>query len=87
MDEFVDVQEIDVQDFMKPRCPVKIGDRFYKRCKVPNKLNYAVVTNIESKEDEEGPYFVITAEWVNIAIGIRVKKYSSRNFESDFVIF
>lgn len=87
MDEFVDVQEINVQNFMKPKCPVKVGDKFYKRCKVPNKLNYAVVTGIEPKEDEDGQYFIITAEWVNIAIGIRIKKYSSRNFENDFVIF
>lgn len=87
MDDKNDIQEIDAQNFMKPVCKVKIGDRFYRRCRVPNTLNYAEVIDIEPTEDDQGPYYIITGKWVNIEVGIKIKKYSSRYLNEDsFVI-
>lgn len=80
MDEEYVSREYSIDDFMKPKCPVKIGDKFYKNYHVPSPINYGVVTEIEEKKDEDGIYYIITANYPNIAIGNKIKKLSSRMF-------
>jgi hypothetical protein len=80
MDEEFVSREYSISDFMKPDCPVKIGDKFYKNYHVPNPNNYGVVTEIEEKQDDNGTYYIITAKYPNIAVGINIKKLSSRMF-------
>lgn len=86
MDEVAVTREIDIREFMKPTCPVKVGDRFYKKYHVPNALVFHVVEKIEEKQDDDGIYYIITARSENVAIGINVHKYSSRNFENTYEI-
>jgi len=76
MDEMktVTASDISVEDFMKPRCPVKVGDRFYRNYHVKNALNPVLVTAIEDR----GDYYVITGRYMNTAIGNREQKYDSR---------
>ena len=78
MDEEVKVVDISVEDFMKPRCPVKVGDMFYRNYKVPNTLNRILVEKVEEAKDENGPYYLITGRAINMAVGINVRKYDSR---------
>lgn len=78
LDEEVTVQEYSVEDFMKPRCPVKVGDIFYKKYHVPNTLNKIIVEKIEEAKDGNGFYYLITGRAFNIAIGVNVRKYDSR---------
>ena len=76
MDEMktVAANETSVEEFMKPRCPVKIGDRFYRNYRVQNSLNPVVVTAVEDR----GDYYVITGRHLNTAVGNREQKYDSR---------
>ncbi len=76
MDE--QVKEFDLQEFLKPRCPVKVGDRFYKNYHVPNNLIFWEVTEVRDMEDKNGPYYAVTAKSNNIAIGQNVRTFSSR---------
>ena len=80
------MDEISIQEFMKPKCPVSIGDRFYKKYHVPNTLVFNVVEDIEEKKDDLGTYYIITARRENIEIGTKVLKYSSRNFDDTWII-
>lgn len=86
MDEEVVSREIDIREFLKPKCPVKVGDRFYRKYHVPNSLVFNVVEKIEEKKDDDGIYYIITARSENVAIGIKVHQYSSRNFEDIYTI-
>ena len=45
---------------------------------------YQITT--DEKKDDEGIYYVITARSENVAIGVNVHKYSSRNFENIYEI-
>ena len=76
MDEMktVTANETSVEEFMKPRCPVKVGDRFYKNYHVKNALNPVVVTAIEDR----GEYYVIKGKHLNTAVGNREQNYDSR---------
>lgn len=76
MDEMktVAANDISTENFMKPRCPVKIGDRFYRNYRVQNSLNPVVVTAVEDR----GDYYVITGRHLNTAVGNREQKYDSR---------
>lgn len=71
-------EEARIREFMKPACPVKIGDRFYKNYHVPNNLVFYHVTDIREVEDENGTFYAVTAESENIAIGANTKVFSSR---------
>lgn len=47
MDEEVVSREIDIQEFMKPRCPVKVGDRIWRRMKnmtMPDRMEVIEIT-------------------------------------------
>ena len=74
MDEMNTVTEIDIENFMRPRCPVKVGDRFYRNYHVQNTLNPVVVTAVE----ECGDHYIISGRHLNTAIGNREQKYDSR---------
>ena len=76
-----------IREFMKPRCPVKVGDKFYKNYKVPNQLLIYKVTKIEEKEDEDGIFYAVTAVCENIQVGINTKVFSSRYLNSDEYTF
>ena len=75
MDEF---EAKRIREFMKPRCPVKIGDRFYKNYRIPNTLVKYTVTDIRELEDDDGIYYAITAIADNIVVGNNKKTFSSR---------
>ena len=83
MNEAFKTRELDIQEFMKPKCPVSVGDRFYRNYHVPSGLNTIVVEKIEEANDEEGPYYIITGRSINMAVGINVQKYSSRLIGSE----
>ena len=58
-----------IDDFFKPTCPVRVGDRFYRNYHVPNKNNWAQVEGIEEARDENGTYYIVTARYVNLRMG------------------
>ena len=70
MDDFV--------NFMKPRCPVEIGDRFWRANNINGPLNPLVVTDIQETRDEDGTYYIVTGKQMNTAIGQGIFKYDSR---------
>ena len=71
----------------KSRRPIEVGDRFYKNYNVPNSLVYFTVTNVEDAQDDDGPYYLVTAKSENIAIGAKTKTFSSRYLlNGDFTI-
>ena len=76
-------QEFDLQEFLKPSCPLKVGDRFYKNYHAPGNLIFWEVQKIEDTEDEQGPFYAVTAKSNNIAIGRNVQVFSSRYLNSD----
>lgn len=48
MDEEVVSREIDIQEFLKPKCPVKVGDRIYRKHKamtVPDRMEVVEITS------------------------------------------
>lgn len=81
MDEKLNAQEMTVEEFMKPRCPVKVGDYFYKKYHVPSTLNKIRVEEIQEAKDDDGYYYIITGKYINTAIGQNVYKFSSRMVE------
>lgn len=81
MDETV--KELDLKEFLKPSCPVKIRDRFYKNYHVPSNLIFWEVQKIEEKEDQDGIFYAITAKADNIAVGTNVRVFSSRVLTGD----
>ena len=78
MDSNEMTQDIELKDFLKPRCPVKVGDCFYKNYHVSCNLIFWEVTEIRDMEDKNGCYYAITAKCNNIAIGQNVRTFSSR---------
>ena len=86
MDEPV-VKEFNLEDFLKPDCPVKVGDKFYKKYHVPNSLNPIIVEAIEERKDKDGVFYAITGRYENTAIGNPVRVFSSRMITpEDYVI-
>ena len=73
----------DLKEFLKPSCPVKVGDRFYKNYRVPNTLIIWEVQKVDDVEDEKGPFYAVTAKSNNIAIGSNVQVFSSRYLATD----
>ena len=79
-------EETRIREFMKPSCPVRIGDRFCKNYHVPS-LIFWEVQDIKEMADENGCFYAITAKCNNIAIGQNVKVFSSRFLTSgDYTI-
>ena len=78
MDSNEMIQDIELKNFLKPRCPVNVGDRFYKNYHVPNGLILWEVTEVRDMEDKNGCYYAITAKCNNITIGQNVRTFSSR---------
>ena len=61
------------------KCPVEIGDRFYKdlpNLTVPNRL---VVVDIQEGEDD----YIITGRYMYHMIGPQERKYSSKIFTEE----
>ena len=51
MDENTVVKEFDLEEFMKPRCKVKVGDRIYRKIKnmmIPDRMEVTEVISHES---------------------------------------
>lgn len=79
LDEEVTVQEYSVEDFMKPRCPVKVGDRIYRKHKtmtIPDRLEV-----IEIAPHDAG-YF-IKCKYLYHAIGQLERMFSDAIFKDD----
>ena len=79
MDEEVKAVDISAEDFMRPRCPVKVGDRIYRKHKtmtIPDRMEV-----IEVKTVEDG-YF-ITVRYMYHAIGKLERTFSSAIFQDD----
>lgn len=83
MNETTVSENVSISEFFKPKCPVKIGDRFYKNYRIPNTMLIYKVTDIQELKDENGPFFAITAKCDNIAVGQNVKTFSSRALQTD----
>lgn len=73
----------DLEEFMKPKCPVKVGDRFYKNHHAQNIPNYVEVLKIEDAKDDNGIFYIITGKYINVTVGINVRLFSSRIFNGD----
>ena len=79
MDEEVVTQEIDIQEFMKPRCPVKVGDRIWRKMKnmtIPDRME---VIDIQSHADG---YF-IKVRYMYHSIGQLERTFSDVIFKDD----
>ena len=86
MDELV-VKEFDLEEFLKPVCPVKVGDKFYRKYHVPSSLNPIIVKEIKECRDDNGIFYAITGQYENTTIGNPVKVFSSRMITpEDYVI-
>lgn len=79
MDETVNAPEFDLENFLRPKCQLKVGDRFHKRYHIQSKQNPIVVEKIEPRSDDSGFYYLITGRAINTAIGINVRVYDSRS--------
>lgn len=78
MDEEV-IQEIDIHEFMKPACPVKVGDRIYRKMKnmtMPDRMEV-----IEIKPHESGYFFKI--RYMYHSIGQLERTFSDMIFKDD----
>ena len=79
MDEEVVTQEIDIQEFMKPRCPVKVGDMIWRKMKnmtIPDRME---VIDIQSHSDG---YF-IKGRYMYHSIGQLERTFSDVIFKDD----
>ena len=79
-------KEFNLEEFMKPRCPVKIGDSFFQNYHVPSKLLLWEVTDIQEVNNEHGFFYAVTAICPNIAVGTAVKVFSSRFIEDNCTV-
>lgn len=79
MDEEVKAVDISVEDFMKPRCPVKVGDRIYRKHKTMTIPDRMEVTEVKSVDDG---YF-IKVRYMYHAIGELERTFSSVIFQDD----
>ena len=79
MEEEAVVREIDIQEFMKPSCPVKVGDRIYRKYKnmtMPDRMEV-----IEIKSHPDG-YF-IKVHYMYHSIGQLERTFSDVIFRDD----
>ena len=79
MDEEVKVVEYDANDFLKPRCPVKVGDRIYRKHKTMTIPDRMEVVDVKSVDDG---YF-IKVKYMYHAIGQLERTFSSAIFRDD----
>ena len=77
MDEEVKAVDISVDDFMRPRCPVKVGDRIYRKHKTMTIPDRMEVTEVKSVDDG---YF-IKVKYMYHAIGQLERTFSSAIFK------
>lgn len=76
--------ELDASEWMKPKCPVKVGDKFYRKT-MNASLNPIIVMAI--KDAPDGKSYVITGKYENTAIGYPIRLFSSQMInEDDYVI-
>ena len=86
MDEFENASSINV--FFKPKCPVKVGDRFYRMNheiragrRWPDKIEVVKVT-----ESKEPGYFFVEGKYLQHTVGTN-RTFSSMIFKDpDWVI-
>ena len=79
MEEEAVVREIDIREFMKPACPVKVGDRIYRKHKtmtIPDRLEV-----IDIRSHPEGYY--IKARYMYHSIGQLERTFSDVIFKDD----
>ncbi len=79
MDEPVEVKEFDLENFLRPKCPVKVGDRIYRKHKnmtMPDRLE---VTDIKWGD---GFYF-IKCRYMYHSVGQLERTFSDMIFHDD----
>ena len=76
--------ELDFTDWMKPKCPVKVGDKFYRKNILNASLNPIVVLDIEDAPD--GKSYIITGKYENTVIGNPIQKFSSKMIDEYYTI-
>ena len=79
MDEEVVSREIDIQEFMKPKCKVQIGDRIYRKIKnmtMPDRMEVIGIT-----PHPEGYY--IKVHYIYHGIGQTERTFSDIIFKDD----
>lgn len=79
MNEFEQVKELSVEEFMKPKCPVKVGDRIYRKIKnmtIPDRMEVIAVKPMETG------YF-IDVRYMYHAIGKLERTFSDIIFKDD----
>ena len=79
MDEEVVSHEIDIQEFLKPKCPVKLGDRIYRKHKTMTIPDRMEVIDIQPHADG---YF-IKGRYMYHSIGPLERTFSDVIFKDD----
>ena len=79
MDEEVVSREIDIQEFMKPRCHVKVGDRIWRKMKNMTMPDRMEVIDIQPHTDG---YF-IKCRYMYHSIGQLERTFSDVIFKDD----
>lgn len=81
MDEESVMKELDLEDFLRPVCPVKIGDRIYRRktnMTIPDRM---VVEKIIPNND--GKTYTIRVRYMYHVIGPFEREYSDSIFKDE----
>lgn len=81
-ENYIPPTEAQIWDYMKPKCPVKIGDRIYRKhanMTLPDRLEV-----IDIKPDlKTGGYYFIKARYMYHAIGQTERTFSDIIFKDD----
>ena len=81
MDEEPVMKELDLEDFLRPACPVKVGDRIYRRktnMTIPDRM---VVEKIIPNND--GKTYTIRVRYMYHVIGPFEREYSDSIFKDE----
>lgn len=79
MDEIIETQELDIEEFMKPRCPVKVGDRIWRKNKnmtMPDRLEVVEIKSMKSG-------YLIKCRYMYHSIGPLERMFSDMIFHDD----
>lgn len=81
MDEPMESRELDLKEFLRPKCPVDVGDRIYRRktnMTVPDRM---VVEKIIPNND--GKTYTIRVRYMYHVVGPFEREYSDSIFQDE----